>query len=90
MALDSNSTLDDALAQYNDNLSWDGDSTKAGRALAAVRWILINRPRIIATNDRNVNFDSLAAEKERLEAYVGAAATQTSRSSFTRGKMLLT
>jgi len=90
MALDSTSTLDDALAQYNDNLSWDGDSTKAALALAAVRWILANRPRIIATNDRHINFDSLAAEKEKLEAFVGAAATQTSRCSFTRGKMLLT
>lgn len=90
MSLDSSSTLDDALAQYNDNLNWDGDAAKAALALAAVRWILVNRPRIIATNNRNVNFDSLAAEKEKLEAYVGAAATQTSRCSFTRGKMLLT
>jgi len=89
MALDSTSTLDDALAQYNDNLSWDGDSTKAAAALAAVRWILVNRPRIIATNDRNINFDSLAAEKEKLEAFVSGTSAQTNRCSFTRGRMLI-
>lgn len=88
MALTSSSTLQDALDQYNDNLAWDGDSAKAAAALEAVRFILINRPRIIATNNRTVNFDALTDEKQKLEAFVGVTATQTSRCSFTQGRML--
>jgi len=88
MTLSSTSTLDDALAQYNDNLDWDGDSAKAANALAAVRWILVNRPRIIATNDRTVNFDALADEKKKLEAFISASAATTSRAAFVRGRML--
>jgi len=88
MALDSTSTLDDALAQYNDNLDWDGDATKAGLALAAVRWILVNRPRIIATNNRTVNFDALADEKKCLEEFIAHAGANVNRCSFTRGGML--
>lgn len=88
MSLDSTSTLDDALAQYNDNLSWDGDITKASAALAAIRWLLINRPKIIATNDRSINFELLAAEQARLEKFVGNFSSSVNRSSFTRGRML--
>jgi hypothetical protein len=89
VALTSSSTLDDALAQYNNNLAWDGDSDKAALALEAIRWILVNRPKIIATNDRTVNFDTLADEKTKLEAIVTASKAQSSRCSFTRGRMLL-
>ena len=89
MALTSSSTLNDALAQYNDNLSWDGDISKATLALEAVRWILVNRPKIIATNDRNVNFESLYSERDKLEAYVQNFSSGASRCSFTRGHMLL-
>ena len=88
MSLDSTSTLDDALAQYNDNLSWDGDITKATAALAAIRWLLINRPKEIATNDRNINFELLAAEQGRLEKFVSNFSGSVNRSSFTTGRML--
>ena len=88
MALTSTSTLTDALAQYNDNLSWDGDITKATLALAAIRWLLINRPKIIATNDRSVNFEILFAEQAKLEQYVSKFGTGVNRSSFVRGRML--
>lgn len=88
MALDSTSTLDDALAQYNNNLDWDGDATKAAAALAAVRWIVINRPRIIATNNRTINFEDFAAEKRRLEEFVSHAGPNVNRCSFVRGRML--
>ena len=88
MSLSSTSTLDDALAQYNDNLSWDGDITKATNALAAVRWLLINRPREIATNDRSINFELLAEEQGRLEKFVSNFSSTVNRSSFTRGRML--
>lgn len=89
MSLTSASTLDDALGQYNDNLSWDGDITKAAAALEAVRWLLINRPRLIATNDRNINFESLYSERDKLEAFVNNFSSNVNRSSFTRGHMLL-
>lgn len=90
MALDSSSTLDDALAQYNDNLSWEGDITAATDALAAIRWIFLNRPQIIATNNRSINFESLASEKRKLESFVSVSGANVSRSSFTRGRMLMT
>ena len=70
MALTSASTIDDALAQYNNNLSWEGDAAKAAAALEAVRFILVNRPNVIATNSRSINFESLAAEKIKLESSV--------------------
>lgn len=90
MALTSLSTLDDALGQYNDNLAWDGNITKAQNALEAVRWILANRPRIIATNNRTVNFDSFSDEKKLLEAFINSTSTAVTaaRCSFVRGKML--
>ena len=88
MALDSTSTLEDALADYNDNLSWEGDITKATAALAAIRWIFLNRPQIIATNNRSINFESLGAEKRRLEDFVAVSGSNVNRSSFTRGRML--
>ncbi len=89
MSLSSSSTLDDALAQYNDNLNWEGDITAARAALAAVRWILVNRPKIVATNDRNINFESLAAEKTHLESFISANDTTINRAGFVRGHALL-
>ena len=87
MSLTSTSTLDDALAQYNDNLSWDGDITKAQNALAAVRWIMMNRPKVIATNDRNISFELLASEQVKLEKFVGNFSTSVNRASFVAGRM---
>jgi len=88
MSLNSASTIVDALGQYNDNLSWEGDITKAAAALEAVRYILANRPKMIASGERNVNFDSLIEEKTRLENYVGRASSAVNRAGFTRGRML--
>lgn len=88
MALSSSSTLDDALAQYNDNLNYDGDVAKAGNALAAIRWILVNRPQIVATNDRNINFESLLAERKQLESFISTFGSGVTRASFVRGRML--
>ena len=88
MALTSASTIADAIGQYNNNLSWEGNITKATSALEAVRYILANRPKVIATGERNVNFDSLASEKEKLEIFVGRASSSVHRAAFTRGRML--
>lgn len=88
MALTSSSTIDDALAQYNDNLSWEGSAVKAAGALEAVRFLLVNRPTMIASNNRNVNFESLAAEKIKLEEFIAHAGSGVNRCTFTRGRML--
>jgi hypothetical protein len=84
MALDSTSTLTDALAQYNDNLSWEGNSTKAKNCLEAIRWLLVNRPRMTSDAGTTLNYQSMEQEKKRLEAFVGTAGT-TGRSAVTRG-----
>lgn len=89
MSLTSASTIEDALDQYNDNLSWEGSVTKAQNALEAVRYILASRPKMIASGERNVNFDSLQGEKEKLETFVKNFGSNVNRSSFTRGRMLL-
>ena len=88
MSLTSSSTLDDALAQYNDNLDWEGDITKARNALSAIRWLLANRPKIVAANDRTFNFDSLEQEKKMLESFVTNFSSTVNRCSFVRGRPL--
>ena len=89
MALNSSSTKTDALAQYNDNLSWEGNPTKAALALEAVRWLLINRPQSISKGDRSLNYAEMSAEKNRLETYITSRGNAVNRTSFTRGRMLL-
>ncbi len=86
MGLTGTSTLADALAQYNNNLSWEGDSAKAIAALEAVRWLLINRPQSGAGGDKRMDFASLEKEKEKLEAFVSVAGTTAAsrRASFVR------
>jgi len=88
MTLSGSSTIADALAQYNNNLSWEGSVTKAAAALEAIRFILVNRPAIVASNNRSVNFESLAAEKIKLEEYIAHAGSSVNRCPFTRGRML--
>ena len=89
MALSSSSTLADALAQYNDNLSWEGDTTKALNCLAAVRWLLVNRPARIGDEVKHLNFESLENEKRQLESYLAIHNTSINQCSFTEGRMLL-
>jgi hypothetical protein len=88
MALTSASTYADAVAQYNDNLSWEGDATKAAAALEAIRWLLINRPTATSRTGRSINYASLEGEKKRLEEFVAVASTSVNRATFTRGRML--
>jgi len=87
MALSSSSTLADALAQYNDNLSWQGNTAKAALALEAIRWLLVNRARVISDGNTRLDFSELAEEKRKLEEYVASSGT-SNRVSFTRGRML--
>lgn len=88
MSLTSSSTIDDALNQYNNNLSWEGDITKASAALEAVRYILANRPVRIASGERAINYSELQLEKEKLESFVGMSGSNVNRVTFTRGRML--
>lgn len=55
--------------------------------MEAVRYILANRPKIIASGERNVSFDILQSEKEKLETFVKISGN-VNRCSFTRGRML--
>jgi len=88
MSLTSSSTRANALAQYNDNLVWEGSATKAAAALEAIRWLLVNRPSRIAQGERSLDYESLADEKRRLEEYIEIASTaSTARmATFTQGR----
>ena len=88
MALTSSSTLAEAIAQYRDNLSWEGNSTKATAALEAVRFILLSRPQAVAAAGLSASFASLEGEKARLEDYVELVSSSVNRAAFTRGVML--
>lgn len=86
MALTSASTLTDALAQYNNNLAWEGNATKATDALEAIRWLLVNRAQTIGEAGVNLNYAGLEQEKERLKAYVATVGAASSRAPFTQGR----
>lgn len=89
MGLTSASTLTDALAQYNDNLGWDGDATKAALALEAVRWLLANRALSQGVAGVSINFSDLRDEKTKLESFVSATKSTANRASFVKGRALL-
>ncbi len=88
MAITSASTRAEVLAQYNDNLDWEGNATKATLALAAIRWLLINRPFRISQGERNLDYESLIDEKIKLEEFVSLNSSAVNRATFVRGKML--
>lgn len=91
MAITSASTLAEVLAQYNDNLSWEGNPKNAALALEAVRWLLINRPAEFSQNNRTNKYSLLENEKQKLEDFI-AISSSTARSricTFARGKMRL-
>jgi len=89
MPITSTSTHTQVIAQYNDNLSWEGDAAKAVLALEAVRWLLVNRPQSITTNNRTTDYSALEQEKKRLEDFVSAFGNSANRVTFTQGKMRL-
>ena len=89
MVLTSTSTLSDALAQYNDNLSWEGSSAKAILELEAVRWLLINRPAAYSVGNRNISYSALEKIQEKLQAFVAGNTAGSGRSMFVRAKMII-
>jgi len=91
MSITSTSTLAEVLAQYNDNLSWEGNPTKAALALEAVRWLLVNRPAELSQNNRNTKYSTLQEMERQLSAFVAAssASIMSRKCVFTRGFMKL-
>jgi len=88
VALDENSTLQDALDQLNANLLWEGSPSKAALALEAVRWLIFNRARGMADGSTRLDYEELKEMEKKLASYV--ASTDTGRrAAFTRGRMLL-
>lgn len=72
MALTSSSTLTDALNQYNDNLSWEGDVAKATLALEALRWLKINRPQATGRESVQISYIDFDTEIADLKTFVKA------------------
>lgn len=64
--------INSALAQYNANLSWQGDLASAQAALAAIRYLLVNRAQQIGDSNTTINYASLETEKKALETFLGA------------------
>ena len=87
MALSSSSTLADALAQYDDNLSWEGDVTKATLFLEAIRYILAHRPQTSSIQGRSLSYTALEVEKVAVQEFVQKFGGNVKRASFVRGKM---
>jgi len=89
MALTSSSTLATALAQYNDNLSWEGSASKAVLFLESIRWLLVNRPMSTTIQGRSINYNALETQKAEVAAYVAKHGDNVNRAGFVRGRALL-
>ncbi len=89
MALSSSSTLSDALAQYDDNLSWEGDAAKAVLFLAAIRWLLVHRPQSTSIQGRSINYNAIERQEAKVAEYVATHGANVNRVSFVRGRALL-
>ena len=88
MALTSSSTLADALAQYDDNLSWEGSASKAVLYLEAIRWLLVHRAQSSTMQGRTLSYTALETEKAGVAAYVSKHGLNVNRAGFVRGRML--
>ena len=90
MALTSASTLQNAIDQLMNNLSWEGNITKATDALEAVRAILLKREISIAFDGKGpMSRESLLTLEARLAKFVKNNTAATSRAYFTRGRALV-
>ncbi len=88
MTITSTSSLEDVVAQYMDNLDWDGNVTKARLALQAVRALLIIRPTATDFRGQRVSFDAtqLTQQEKRLMDYVANQSSVSKRCFFMRGR----
>lgn len=88
MALTSASTYADALAQYKDSLSWEGDVAKARAFREAVRFLLLERPTRSSNADGSgLDRESIQSALAEVSAYLGTVDTTTRpRASFVQGR----
>lgn len=71
------STVADALAQYNANLSWHTNQASAELALEAVRYLLVNRAIRKSSQGDQIDYASLESEKTALEKFLGASSPRS-------------
>ena len=84
MSLTSSSTVQDALDQWNDNLIWEGDSSKAQLALEAGRFLLANRPVSHSHQGTTINFSTIEGTISKIEASLRSSSS--TRAIFTRAR----
>lgn len=91
MGITSSSTLQDVVGQYNDNLAWENNPTKAALALEAVRWLIVNRPSSLKSDmfERGFSIELLGAEKNRIEKYLKQINSVSKRVTFTKARAIL-
>jgi hypothetical protein len=91
MSITSTSTLSDVLAEYNNSLVWEGDTTLARANLAAVRWLLVNRPSNTDVKGQAFAFDSatLQQQEKQLVAFITSASSPSNmkQTMFTRARL---
>jgi len=87
MSLSKSSTLADALGQYNDNLSWEGDSAKALLFVQACRFLRMNRPQSRRDSLAGLDYESILKDQEKAEAYLQAV-SDDNRATFVVGRCL--
>lgn len=80
--------MSDAIDQYLDNLSWEGDVSKARAALEAIRYLQVRRPNRNASPDgRSVDYESLSEQRKQIEQYLDVFdTTNRPRISFVQGR----
>jgi len=66
-------TIAEALTQYNANLSWHASQASATLALEAIRFLLVNRPVSVGDQGGSMSNESLAAQAEKIERFLGAS-----------------
>ncbi len=67
-------SITEALTQYNANLNWQDSTASARLALEAIRYLMVNRGKLLQDEGSRVDFDSLAGESAKLEKFLGATA----------------
>ena len=60
-----------ALAQYTASLPWQASQAAAESALDAVRFLLVNRAQHLGDSGFAMSYETLKAEKESLEKFLG-------------------
>lgn len=88
MALTSISTYQDAVDQYNDNLSYEGDAGKSTLFLQAIRWLIGNRPETNSAGSRNFSFETLEKKEKEVSAYLKSLG-RNKRASFVQARVRL-